>query len=61
MSEKTRTEKDPLGALEEIVRRATELPNYQLAIDLEERTAHDDPGFSAGFQIPKLQGPICRS
>jgi 3-isopropylmalate/(R)-2-methylmalate dehydratase small subunit len=37
--------------VEEIVRRATELPSYQLAIDLEERKVHDDQGFSAGFQI----------
>ena len=37
--------------VEEIVRHAIELPNYQLAIDLEERTVHDDHGFSAGFQI----------
>jgi 3-isopropylmalate/(R)-2-methylmalate dehydratase small subunit len=37
--------------VEEIVRRATELPNYQLAIDLEDCKVHDDRGFSATFQI----------
>src|ERR1700694_67484 len=37
--------------VEEIVRRATELPNYQLAIDLGDCKVHDDHGFSATFQI----------
>ena len=31
--------------------RATELPDYQLAIDLEERKVHDDHGLSATFEI----------
>ncbi|HYM05726.1 MAG TPA: 3-isopropylmalate dehydratase small subunit [Terriglobales bacterium] len=37
--------------VEEIVRRATELPDYQLAIDLEERKVHDAHGLSATFEI----------
>src|SRR5437879_10063077 len=35
----------------EITRRAMELPNYQLTIDLERCKVEDDHGFSAGFQI----------
>jgi 3-isopropylmalate/(R)-2-methylmalate dehydratase small subunit len=35
----------------EIMRRATEFPNYQLTIDLEQRKVKDDHGFSATFQI----------
>jgi 3-isopropylmalate/(R)-2-methylmalate dehydratase small subunit len=37
--------------VEEIVRRATELPDYYVAIDLEECKVRDDHGFSATFQI----------
>ncbi|MGH9504106.1 MAG: 3-isopropylmalate dehydratase small subunit [Terriglobales bacterium] len=40
--------------VEEIVRRATELPNYQLAIDLEKCSVHDDNGFSATFPIDEF-------
>jgi 3-isopropylmalate/(R)-2-methylmalate dehydratase small subunit len=40
--------------VEEIVRRATELPDYQLAIDLEKCKVHDDSGFSATFQIDEF-------
>jgi 3-isopropylmalate/(R)-2-methylmalate dehydratase small subunit len=35
----------------EIMRRAMNAPDYQLAIDLEQRTVKDDRGFSANFQI----------
>jgi 3-isopropylmalate/(R)-2-methylmalate dehydratase small subunit len=37
--------------VEEILRRARELPNYQLALDLEQCKVHDDTGFSASFRI----------
>jgi 3-isopropylmalate/(R)-2-methylmalate dehydratase small subunit len=37
--------------VEEIVRRATERPNYQLTLDLEQCKVQDDSGFSASFQI----------
>jgi 3-isopropylmalate/(R)-2-methylmalate dehydratase small subunit len=40
--------------VEEIVRRASELPNYNLAIDLEQLRVHDDHGFSASFQIDEF-------
>jgi 3-isopropylmalate/(R)-2-methylmalate dehydratase small subunit len=36
---------------EEIARRASEIPDYQLAIDLETCTVQDGQGFSARFQI----------
>ena len=35
----------------EIVRRATEVPDYQLTIDLEQRSVKDTHGLSASFQI----------
>ena len=35
----------------EIVRRASEIPNYQLTIDLAQRSVKDDSGFSASFPI----------
>jgi 3-isopropylmalate/(R)-2-methylmalate dehydratase small subunit len=35
----------------EITRRAVELPNYQLTIDLEQCKVEDDHGFSTSFQI----------
>ncbi len=35
----------------EITRRAVELPDYQLTIDLERCQVEDDHGFSASFQI----------
>lgn len=35
----------------EIMRRAQQFPDYQLTIDLEQRKAQDDQGFSADFQI----------
>src|SRR5437879_3643547 len=37
--------------VEEISRRAQEKDDYQLTIDLEQRTVHDEHGFSAAFQI----------
>jgi len=37
--------------VEEIVRRATELPDFHLAIDLEDCKVRNDHGFSATFQI----------
>ena len=37
--------------VEEVVRRATALTDYQLAIDLEQCKVEDDSGFSATFQI----------
>jgi 3-isopropylmalate/(R)-2-methylmalate dehydratase small subunit len=40
--------------VEEIVRRATELPNYQLTLDLEQCRVQDDSGFSASFQIDEF-------
>jgi 3-isopropylmalate/(R)-2-methylmalate dehydratase small subunit len=35
----------------EILRRAAEIPNYQLTIDLEQRKVKDDHGFAAAFKI----------
>ena len=35
----------------EIARKASDTPNYQLTIDLESCTVHDDQGLSATFQI----------
>jgi len=35
----------------EIMRRTAEFADYQLTIDLEQRTVQDDRGFSARFQI----------
>ena len=35
----------------EITRRATELPDYHLTVDLERRKVEDDHGFSATFPI----------
>ena len=35
----------------EITRRASDMHDYQLTIDLEQRKVHDDHGFSATFQI----------
>ncbi len=40
--------------VEEIIKRATEQPNYQLAIDLEKCRVHDDSGLSAAFQIDEF-------
>jgi len=40
--------------VEEIVRRATEQPNYHLAIDLEKSQVSDDSGFNATFQIDEF-------
>jgi 3-isopropylmalate/(R)-2-methylmalate dehydratase small subunit len=37
--------------VEEIARRAAEVPDYQLAVNLEDRTVRDDQGFAATFQI----------
>jgi 3-isopropylmalate/(R)-2-methylmalate dehydratase small subunit len=38
----------------EIVRRAAELPNYEITVDLEQRKVHDQHGFSAAFQIDEF-------
>lgn len=35
----------------EILRRAREIPDYRVTIDLEQRTVRDEQGFSAGFKI----------
>lgn len=35
----------------EIARRAQEMPEYQLTIDLEKKSVHDDHGFAASFSI----------
>jgi 3-isopropylmalate/(R)-2-methylmalate dehydratase small subunit len=35
----------------EITRRATDMHDYHITIDLEQRKVHDDHGFSATFQI----------
>jgi 3-isopropylmalate/(R)-2-methylmalate dehydratase small subunit len=37
--------------VEEIARRAAEVPDYQLAVNLEDCTVRDDQGFAASFQI----------
>ena len=38
----------------EIARRATELPHYEITIDLERRRVHDEHGFGAVFQIDEF-------
>ena len=38
----------------EIARRAGELPNYEITVDLERCKVHDEHGFSAGFQIDEF-------
>jgi 3-isopropylmalate/(R)-2-methylmalate dehydratase small subunit len=38
----------------EIARRAGEIPNYEIAVDLEQRKVHDAHGFSAAFQIDEF-------
>ena len=40
--------------VEEIVRRASGLPDYHLSIDLEQCKVQDDRGFSATFQIDEF-------
>ena len=37
--------------VEEVLRRAQEVPDYQLTIDLEKKSVQDGRGFSAGFDI----------
>src|SRR5467141_3903980 len=37
-----------------IVRRAGEMPGYEISIDLEQWKVHDDHGFSAIFQIDEF-------
>jgi 3-isopropylmalate/(R)-2-methylmalate dehydratase small subunit len=37
--------------VEEIARRAAEVPDYQLSVNLEDRTVRDDQGLAASFQI----------
>ena len=41
----------PHEQVTEILRRAAEIPNYELAIDLEKLTVKDDHGFSAIFEV----------
>jgi 3-isopropylmalate/(R)-2-methylmalate dehydratase small subunit len=38
----------------EIARRAAELPNYEITVDLEQRKIHDEHGFSATFPIDEF-------
>lgn len=35
----------------EIARRAQEIPDYQITVDLEQKQVRDDRGFSAAFQL----------
>jgi len=37
-----------------IARRAAEIPNYELTVDLEQCTVHDNADFSARFQIDEF-------
>jgi 3-isopropylmalate/(R)-2-methylmalate dehydratase small subunit len=39
---------------EQIARRATEIPDYELTVDLEGLTVGDDQGFSSTFQIDEF-------
>jgi 3-isopropylmalate/(R)-2-methylmalate dehydratase small subunit len=39
---------------EEIARRAVEIPDYQLTIDLEGCTVRDDRGLNTNFQIDEF-------
>src|SRR6202035_3713589 len=38
----------------EIARKAGQLPNYEITVDLEQRKLHDARGFSATFQIDEF-------
>jgi 3-isopropylmalate/(R)-2-methylmalate dehydratase small subunit len=38
----------------EIARRAAEIPDYRLLVDLENRRVQDKQGFSAGFQLDEF-------
>ena len=38
----------------ELARRASEIANYTLTVDLENRTVHDSAGFNAGFAIDEF-------
>src|ERR1700724_2699459 len=38
----------------EIARKAGQLPNYEITVDLEQRNLHDAHGFSATFQIDEF-------
>jgi 3-isopropylmalate/(R)-2-methylmalate dehydratase small subunit len=38
----------------EIARRAVEIPNYQLTVDLERCLVRDDQGFSAAFEVDEF-------
>jgi 3-isopropylmalate/(R)-2-methylmalate dehydratase small subunit len=38
----------------EIARKAGQLPNYEITVDLEQRKLHDAHGFSATFQIDEF-------
>ena len=44
----------PEEELSEITRRATEVPDYQLTVDLESCKVHDQQGFSASFQVDEF-------
>jgi 3-isopropylmalate/(R)-2-methylmalate dehydratase small subunit len=44
----------PENEVEKIARRASEIPSYQLTIDLEECTVEDGQGFAAQFQIDEF-------
>jgi len=37
--------------VEEIIRRAQEMLEYRVTVDLEQKTVRDEHGFSAGFQL----------
>jgi 3-isopropylmalate/(R)-2-methylmalate dehydratase small subunit len=39
---------------EEIARRASEIPEYQVTVDLEQRTVTDNQGLTANFQIDEF-------
>jgi 3-isopropylmalate/(R)-2-methylmalate dehydratase small subunit len=41
----------PEEQVTQIIARATEVPDYQLTLDLEQQRVNDDQGFFAGFQI----------
>jgi len=39
------------GEVGEIIRRAQEMPEYRVTVDLEQKKVRDDHGFSASFQL----------
>lgn len=42
------------GEASEIARKASEIPDYRLTVDLENNTVHDEHGLSARFQIDEF-------